>query len=73
MSQLLLLEGKHTTQSAHCAMLGEHVSQKLTRAHPYNPLFWPKTFLGGQFFFWQFVNRLIKPLGKIFQTQKTDA
>ena len=24
------------------AMLGEHFSQKLTLAHPYNPIFWPK-------------------------------
>ena len=24
------------------AMLGEHFSQKLTLAHPYNPIFWPE-------------------------------
>ena len=24
------------------AMLGEHLSQKLALAHPYNPMFWPK-------------------------------
>ena len=38
----------------------------------YNPFFWPKTFPGRRSkLFWAiFVNRPIKPLGKIFQTQK---
>ena len=50
-------------------MLGEHFSQKLTLAHPYNPFFEqkrpPQARKMGQQFFPIFVKRLIKPLGKI--------
>ena len=58
------------------AMLGEHSSQKVMRNYAYNPLFWPKKpppggRKMGQFFLAISVNRPIKPLGKIFQTQKT--
>ena len=58
------------------ALLGEYLSQKLTLAQPYNPIFWPKTsFLGYKntlknYFLGVFVKKPIKPLGKIFQTQK---
>ena len=57
-------------------MLGEHLSQKVTLDQPYNPIFGQKRPPGGKkkkvkIFFAIFVIRLIKPLGKIIQTQKT--
>ena len=65
---------QHETFRDQSAMLGEHLSKNSTYvAHPYDPLFSQKRLPGGQIsFFAIFVKRPNKPLGKRFQTQKTD-
>ena len=58
-------------------MIREHLIQELPLAPIYNPFFCPKTSSGESKnippnYFRVFVKRPIKPLGKIFWTQKTD-